>query len=98
MAEGPAEELTISLSEPGHRGGEPRQKNTALRLGASLWRKTGRSTEAYRVKYATSAVLVRSNGTIGSPVLEGADAHKRAPSRLRGVGERRPGGPDVVFC
>src|SRR5215218_5486761 len=67
-----AEELTISLVSRGTVE-ENRATSTEHGLRGVLMQQDWEVSEAYRVESTPSAVLVRSNGTIGSPVLEGED-------------------------
>jgi len=66
-----AEELTISLVS---RGGVEanRARSTEHGLRGLLLQEDWEVAEAYGVEGTPSAVLVRSDGTIGSPVLEGS--------------------------
>jgi peroxiredoxin len=68
-----AEELTISLVS---RGGVEanRARSTEHGLRGTILQQDWEVSEAYGVEGTPSAVLVRSDGTIGSPVLEGTDA------------------------
>jgi methylamine dehydrogenase accessory protein MauD len=68
-----AEELTISLVSRGTVE-ENRAKSTEHGLRGVLMQKGWEVSESYRVGSTPSAVLVRSNGTIGSPVLKGSNA------------------------
>jgi len=67
-----AKELTISLVSRGTVQ-ENRAKSTEHGLRGVLMQKDWEVSEAYGVGSTPSAVLVRSDGTIGSPVLEGPD-------------------------
>jgi methylamine dehydrogenase accessory protein MauD len=68
-----AEELTISLVSQGTVE-ENRAKSTEHGLRGVLMEQKWGVSEAYEVEASPSAVLVRPDGTIGSPVLEGPDA------------------------
>jgi methylamine dehydrogenase accessory protein MauD len=68
-----AEELTISLVSQGTVE-ENRAKSTEHGLRGVLMEQDWGVSEAYKVEASPSAVLVRPDGTIGSPVLEGPDA------------------------
>jgi peroxiredoxin len=68
-----AAKLTVSLVSRGTVE-ENRAKSTEQGLSGVLMQKDWEVSEAYGVESTPSAVLVRSDGTIGSPVLEGADA------------------------
>jgi len=65
-----AEELTISLVSQGTVE-ENRAKSTEHGLRGVLMEQDRGVSEAYDVEASPSAVLVRPDGTIGSPVLEG---------------------------
>jgi peroxiredoxin/uncharacterized membrane protein YphA (DoxX/SURF4 family) len=65
-----AEELTISLVSQGTVV-ENRAKSTEHGLRGVLMEQDWGVSEAYEVEASPSAVLVRPDGTIGSPVLEG---------------------------
>jgi methylamine dehydrogenase accessory protein MauD len=67
------EELTISLVSQGTVE-ENRAKSTEHGLRSVLMEQDWEVSEAYEVEASPSAVLVRPDGTIGSPVLEGTDA------------------------
>jgi peroxiredoxin/uncharacterized membrane protein YphA (DoxX/SURF4 family) len=67
------EELTISLVSRGTVQ-ENRAKSTEHGLRGLLLQDDWEVSEAYGVQSTPSAVLVRPDGTIGSPVLEGADS------------------------
>jgi methylamine dehydrogenase accessory protein MauD len=67
------EELTISLVSQGTVE-ENRAKSTEHGLRSVLMEQDWEVSEAYEVEASPSAVLVRPDGTIGSPVLEGPDA------------------------
>jgi peroxiredoxin len=90
-----AEELTISLVSRGTVE-ENRAKSTEHGLRGVLMQEDWEISEAYGVESTPSAVLVRTDGTIGSPVLEGADGISALLAHA--VGERSrlptyPGGP-----
>jgi peroxiredoxin len=68
-----AEDLTISLVSRGTVA-ENRAKSTEQGLRGILIQQDGEVSEAYEVANTPSAVLVRSDGTIGSRVFEGPDA------------------------
>ena len=68
-----AEELTISLVSQGTIE-ENRAKSTEHGLRGVLMEQDWEVSEAYEVEASPSAVLVRPDGTIGSPVHEGSDA------------------------
>ena len=68
-----AEELTISLVSQGTVE-ENRAKSTEHGLRGVLMEQDWEVSEAYEVEASPSAVLVRPDGTIGSPVHEGPDA------------------------
>ena len=68
-----AEELTISLVSQGTVE-ENRAKSTEHGLRGVLMEEGWEVSEAYEVEASPSAVLVRPDGTIGSPVHEGPDA------------------------
>ena len=68
-----AEELTISLVSQGTVE-ENRAKSTEHGLRGVLMEQDWEVSEAYEVEASPSAVLVRPDGTIGSPVHEGSDA------------------------
>jgi methylamine dehydrogenase accessory protein MauD len=68
-----AEELTISLVSQGTVE-ENRAKSTEHGLRGILMEQDWEVSEAYEVEASPSAVLVRPDGTIGSPVHEGPDA------------------------
>jgi peroxiredoxin/uncharacterized membrane protein YphA (DoxX/SURF4 family) len=65
-----AEQLTISLVSQGTVE-ENRAKSTEHGLRGVLMEQDRGVSEAYEVEASPSAVLVRPDGTIGSPVLEG---------------------------
>jgi methylamine dehydrogenase accessory protein MauD len=67
------EELTISLVSQGTVE-ENRAKSTEHGLRSVLMEQDWEVSEAYEVEASPSAVLVRPDGTIGSPVLEGPEA------------------------
>ena len=67
------EELTISLVSRGTVEAN-RAKSTEHGLRGLLLQDDWEVSEAYGVESTPSAVLVRPDGTIGSPVLEGADS------------------------
>jgi methylamine dehydrogenase accessory protein MauD len=102
-----AEELTISLVSRGTVE-ENRAKSTEHGLRGVLLQDDWEVSEAFGVGSTPSAVLVRSDGTIGSPVLEGADAisallryvvgeRSRLPMHLGGhQGELRPAPGDAA--
>jgi peroxiredoxin/uncharacterized membrane protein YphA (DoxX/SURF4 family) len=68
-----AEELTISLVSRGTVEAN-RAKSTEHGLRGLLLQDDWEVSEAYGVESTPSAVLVRPDGTVGSPVLEGADS------------------------
>ncbi len=68
-----AGDLTISLVSRGTVA-ENRAKSTEQGLRGILIQRDGEVSEDYEVGAAPSAVLVRADGTIGSPVVEGPDA------------------------
>ena len=90
-----AEELTISLVSQGTVE-ENRAKRTEHGLRGILIQQDGEVSEAYEVGATPSAVLVRSDGTIGSGVFEGPDAisalleHAVAERSRTVVGTRAP--------
>jgi methylamine dehydrogenase accessory protein MauD len=90
-----AEELTISLVSRGSVA-ENRAKSTEQGLRGILIQQDEEVSEAYEVAATPSAVLVRSDGTIGSRVLEGPDAisalleHAVAERSRAVVGTRAP--------
>jgi peroxiredoxin len=67
------EELTISLVSRGTVEAN-RAKSTEHGLRGLLLQDDWEVSEAYGVESTPSAVLVRPDGTIGSPVLDGADS------------------------
>ena len=100
-----AEELTISLVSRGTVQ-ENRAKSTEHGLRGVLMQKDWEVSEAYGVEGTPSAVLVRSDGAIGSPVHEGADsisallAHavgerSRLPTHLGGQQRELRSAPEV---
>jgi methylamine dehydrogenase accessory protein MauD len=68
-----AEELTISLVSQGTVE-ENRAKSTEHGLRGVLMEQDWEVSEAYEIEASPSAVLVRPDGKIGSPVHEGSDA------------------------
>jgi methylamine dehydrogenase accessory protein MauD len=83
------EELTISLVSRGTVE-ENRAKSTEHGLRGILLQQDWEVSEAYEVEATPSAVLVRSDGTIGSPVVEGEDDISALLAYAVGVGARRP--------
>jgi hypothetical protein len=84
-----AEELTISLVSEGTVE-ENRAKSAEHGLRGVLLQQDWEVSEAYKVEATPSAVLIRSDGTIGSPVHEGEDEISALLAHAVGEASRLP--------